>query len=690
VTTATLQPIRRARRRLVIAACVMILGSAAPISGQERQGAPLLIERQQATDLTEMPLEALMNLEVTSVSKKPQRVADAAAAIFVLTQEDMRRSGATTIAEALRLVPGLYVARIDSNVWVVNARGFTARFSTQFLVLVDGRAVYNPVFAGVFWDVVDMPLEDIDRIEVIRGPGAALWGANAVNGVVNIITKRARDTLGGLASGAGGTEEHGSGALRYGAKLGDVAVRAYAKYFNRDDFVANTPPHDGAGDEWEIFRGGFRADAEASERDTLTLIGNWYKGTVGETVLFSTFTSAARTLKQFTQGVEGLDILSRWVRTISLDSSLQLQLYYDRWRRDDLRAPGTLQTYDGELQYRFPLGTFNDVIAGLGYRYHHLDSRPGNFVTYVPPTADLHLFSAFVQDDVTLVKKMLHLILGTKLEHTTYSGLEWEPNARILWTPSPAHTLWGAVSRAVRTPSIAERQERFTVVIPPTATTPVRAVFVTQADSNPAKGLQSEKLLAYEVGYRTQPRPGLAFDIVAFYHYYTDLMLEEFESRTLQTTPSPYLLFTSRFRNGFDSEVYGIEFLSEIDPVTWWKFRVAYSWLERHDYRHILTLFKTNRNQAPSQQGSVRSLLDLGHGFELDVTPRWVSELPQGNARDYVELDARLGWRSRAVELALTGRNLLHSEHLEFNSQTVGPAPVAIQREVLLKATFRF
>ena len=678
--TLALEPILRVRRHLVIAAWVVIVG-AAQVSAQEQQRTP---------DLTEMPLEALMNLEVTSVLKKPQRVADAATAIFVLTQEDIRRSGATSVAEALRLVPGLYVARIDSNVWVVNARGFTARFSTQFLVLVDGRAVYNPVFSGVFWDVVDMVIEDIDRIEVIRGPGAALWGANAVNGIINIITKRARDTLGGLASVGAGTEEQGFGTLRYGAKLGDVAFRAYAKYFNRDEFVLDTPRHDGAGDAWEIVRSGVRVDAEVSERDTLTLIGNGYRGTVGETALVASVGSPVATPRRFDQGVEGVDILSRWVRTLSQESSFQVQLYYDWFRRDDLRAPGALQTYDGEIQYRFPLGGFNDVVAGLGYRYHHFDSQPGNFVVYVPPTADLHLFNVFVQDDVTLVTKVLHLILGTKLEHTTYTGLEWEPNARLLWTPTRAHTLWGAVSRAVRTPGIAERQEHFSVVLQPTATVPVPTVVVIRPDSNPSGGFQSEKLLAYEVGYRSQVRPELAFDVVAFYHYYTDLQLSEFESRTLRAVPTPHLVVTNRFKNGFDSEVYGIEFLSEIDPVNWWKLRVAYSWLTRHDYRHVVTLARSDRNEAPSQQGYVRSMLDLGRGFELDLTPRYVAALPEGNARDYVELDARLGWRSRGVELALVGRNLLRPEHLEFNSSDVGPVPVAVQREVLFKATLRF
>jgi iron complex outermembrane receptor protein len=684
--TATLESFRPARR-LLIGAWVAIVASVSPLSAQEKPAPPsTTIERQRGPDLTELPLEALMNLEVTSVAKKPQRVADAAAAIFVLTQEDIRRSGATTLPEALRLVPGLYVARQDSNVWHVNARGFTGRFSSQFLVLLDGRAVYTPIFGGVVWSLVDTVLEDIERIEVIRGPGASLWGANAVNGIINIVTKRAHDTQGGLASGGGGTEERGFGTLRYGAKFGDVAVRAYAKYFNRDEFVVNQPGHEGAGDAWEIFRSGFRADAEVSEHDTVTLIGNWFKGSVDETVRMATLASPVLASKEFSQPVQGLDVTARWVRTFSATSSLQLQLYYDWSRLDTLRVPVSLRTYDGELQYRFPLGSFNDIVTGVGYRHHHFDSEPGNFAIFVPPTADLHLFNIFVQDDVTLVQKMLHLILGTKIEHTTYSGLEWEPNARLLWTPAPNHTLWGAVSRAVRTPSIAERQETVSAVAPPTATVPIPTVVTTHAGSNPSNGFQSEKLLAYEIGYRGQVRPELAFDLVAFYHYYQGLQLDELQTVSLQPTPVLHADITSRFKNGFDSEVWGIELLAEIDPARWWKCRVAYTWTERHDFRRVKSIFPTNTTRAPNQHGYVRSMLDLPEGFELDVTPRWVSDLPKGNAREYIELDARLGWRWRAVELALVGRNLLHAEHPEFE----GVLPVAVQREVLFKATLRF
>lgn len=686
--TRSLQLLRRVRR-LVLVACLGVV--AAPTEGpaEEVRAAAVATEKQRTGDLTELPLEALMELEVTSVSKKPQRVADAAAAIYVLTQEDIRRSGATSIAEALRLVPGLYVARIGSNAWAVSARGFTGRYSSQFLVLVDGRAVYTPTFSGVFWEVVDTVLEDIERIEVIRGPGAALWGANAVNGVVNIITKRARDTLGGLATFGAGTEERGFGTLRYGAKQGDVAVRGYLKYFNRDEFVLDTPQHDGAGDAWEIFRSGFRLDADVSARDTVTLIGNWHKGTVSETALVSDLMAPTPVGKEFVNGVEGLDITSRWVRAISQASSLQLQLYYDWLRREDFRIHLSIRTYDADLQYRFPVGTFNDVIVGLGYRHYHLDSTAGQFIGMVPPTADLHLFSAFVQDDVSIVKNVLHLILGTKLEHTTYTGLEWEPNARLLWTPTTGHTLWGAVSRAVRTPSIGERQRTLTFVTPPGPGVPVPTVFVIRPDSQ-TDGAGSEKLLAYEVGYRTQVRPGLTFDVAAFYHRYTDLILSELQSTTLQPAPVPHVLVASTTKNAFDSEVYGFELLAEFEPFTWWKLRGAYAFLARQDDRRVVTIQTTDANRSPQSVAHVRSLLDLGRGFELDVVARYVGDLPEGNAREYFELDARLGWRSRAVELALVGRNLVHAQHLEYNNVALGPVPVGVQREMLFKATLRF
>lgn len=650
--------------------------------------------QRQPSDLTELPLEALMNLEVTSVSKRPQRLADSATAIFVLTQDDIRRSGATSIPEALRLVPGLHVARVDSNVWVVNARGFSSRFSTKFLVLLDGRAVYTPEFAGVFWDVQDTVLEDIERIEVIRGPGAALWGANAVNGVINIVTKRARDTQGGLLALGAGTEERGFGTLRYGAKVGDAAFKAYVKYFNRDEAVLKGPGDRGAGDAWELLRGGFRLDLDLSERDTFTIQGDGYGGTVSETfatpILFAPFVRN----DQVEQPLNGFNILGRWQRTFSEVSGLQLQTYYDRTRRDDLKVTVDLDTFDVDFQYRLPLGTRNDFVWGPGYRYYHFEGRPARVGFFSPSDRDLHLFSGFAQNDTTIIPKTLHLILGTKLEHNTFTGWEWQPTGRLLWTPNPDHTVWGAVSRAVRTPSLVERQGHFNLAVSPPVSPFVPLPTLAQIVGNSSFG--SEKLLAYEIGYRTRLSPRLSFDVAAFYNIYDDLQFSEISGLpSLEFTPVPHLLLRNNIKNGLEGETYGIEVVSDIELQKWWRLRPAYSYLEVRTRRKpgIVSFADPHLDEgsSPQHQGYLKSSIDVWKNIELDLIPRYLSPLPKLKVDGYAELDARLAWWPiKSLELSLVGRNLVHSRHSEFNSPFGGPVPIKLKREVYGKLTLRF
>ncbi|HEV8639670.1 MAG TPA: TonB-dependent receptor [Methylomirabilota bacterium] len=644
---------------------------------------------QRPAELTELPLEALMNLEVTSVSKHAQRLVDSAAAISVLTQDDIRRSGATTIPEALRLVPGLYVARVDSNVWVVNARGFAARFNNKFLVLLDGRSVYTPVFSGVFWDVQDTVLEDIERIEVIRGPGAALWGANAVNGVINIITKSARDTQGGLLSGGAGTEERGFGTVRYGGKAGGVALRAYAKYFNRDDQELKGPGHRDAGDGWEVFRGGVRADADLSERDTLTILADGYTGTVGEPLEVPSLLPPFATTEQLAKPIWGFNLLGRWQRAFSEASSILVQAYYDLSRREDPRATVNLDTVDVEVQYRRPLGTWNDFTAGVGYRYHHFESMPGRTVSFSPQTRDLNLFSAFAHNDTTIIEKTLHLILGTKLEHNTFTGLEWQPNGRLLWTPNPDNTIWGAVSRAVRTPSIVDRQAaaiNLTVVPPNPPAVPVPVL--VQGSGNPH--VQSEKLLAYELGYRTRPLARLSVDIAAFYNVYEDIIAFA-DPTSPQLAPVPHVLAQNALTNAFDAETYGTEVGSNLDLLKWWRLRASYTYLEVRLHRKPGVVGATPPGFDPQHYGYLRSSMELGPNVEFDLIPRYVGPIPELKVDGYLELDARIAWRpTKALELSLVGRNLVHARHSEFNNAIAGPVPVELQREVYAKLTVKY
>src|SRR5438093_2435897 len=428
-----------------------------------------------AEALKKLSIEQLMNLQVTSVSKRPERLSQTASAIQVITQEDIRRSGASSLAEALRLATNLQVAQVDSRQWAISARGFNGTTANKLLVLIDGRTVYTPLFSGVFWDVQEVPLADIDRIEVISGPGATLWGANAVNGVINVITKDAKDTQGFLLSGGGGTEQHGFGTVRYGAALGSsVRARIYGRGFDRD--ATALPSGQGAADDWYLGQGGFRMDWEASSASRVTLQGDLYDGRIGQ--------PSAGDI-----AVSGGNAMARWSHTISEKSSLAAQLYYDRTHRD---IPGTfgedLDTYDVDLQHATRLSARHDVVWGLGYRLINDRVVNSSALAFLPPHVAREWFSGFVQDEIALVPNRLQVALGTKIEHNDYTGFEIQPSGRVNWTLSSSATLWAAVSRAVRSPSRIDR-ELFAPAQPP--------YFLAGGP-----GFHSEEALAYQLGYR--------------------------------------------------------------------------------------------------------------------------------------------------------------------------------------------
>jgi len=447
-------------------------------------------------DLAETSLETLMNIEVTSASKKQEKLSQTAAAIYVITQEDIRRSGATSIPELLRMVPGSDVAHIDANKWAISARGLNEQFADKMLVLIDGRTVYTPLFSGVYWDVQDTLLEDIDRIEVIRGPGATLWGANAVNGVINIITKQAKDTQGSLLTSGGGNQERGFGAVRYGGKLGDRGhYRFFAKYFNRDAFARSSG--DNAVDGWNILREGFRTDWKVTDQDSLTIQGDFYNGSAGVEVpgVASLSPPTTGSLDDRTHLVGG-NLLGRWHRAFSDRSDTTLQMYYDRADRRDILLGEVRHTIDLDFGHHLAVGNRHDILWGLGYRFTGDQTTGSLTFSFNPSSRSDNLYSTFAQDEINLVPARLRLTLGTKLEHNNYSGLEIQPNIRLLWTPHPHHAIWAAVSRAVETPSREEANARINKAAF------VRADGTTRLVSefgNP--GLPAEAVLANEFGY---------------------------------------------------------------------------------------------------------------------------------------------------------------------------------------------
>jgi len=473
-----------------------------------------------SSDLTRMTLEQLMDIQVTSVSKGEKDFSKAPSAIFVLTQEDLRRSGVNTIPEALRMVPGVQVAQIDSSTWAITARGFNSRFANKLLVLIDGRSVYTHVFAGVFWDEQDLVLEDVERIEVIRGPGGTLWGANAVNGVINIITKNAHETLGGQVSAGGGNLDKFIGSIRYGEKIGEnAAVRVWGKYYNRnnlDDLQGNSAP-----DEFEAGRGGMRLDWDASESNSFTFQGDVMVGELaGKTsnaVNSLTFAPTTADLVGDSK-VRTANFLTRWKHRISDTSDTTLQLYYNRDHRDGRNLKALLvDTYDLDFQHRFQLGNQHEILWGLGHRFIH-DSFENSIGISCFPDSNLNYISnAFIQDKISLIENELLLTLGSKFSVNNFTGFEFQPSARLAWTPNDKHTVWTSVSRAVRTPGRSGDSGRFNSAVV-TLPGPTQAVAVLQEQSD----FESEDLLATEVGYRIRPHEKLFIDVATFVNIYRD------------------------------------------------------------------------------------------------------------------------------------------------------------------------
>ncbi len=607
-----------------------------------------------------------MNQEVTLVSRRPEKWFTSPSAVQVITGEDIRRSGATSIPEALRLASNLQVAQVDAANWGISARGFnrgspvgsgpgfTFGLANKLLVLIDGRSVYTPLFAGVLWDVQDTLLEDIDRIEVISGPGASLWGANAVNGVINVVTKSAKDTQGGLMTAGGGTQLQDFAGFRYGSTLAtNVFFRIYGKYFDRNStvFPDGTP----AANDWRMGQGGFRLDWLPANGDTVTLQVDGYAGSIEQLALSDATAN-------------GQNILGRWTHVLSDESDLSLQLYWDRTKRT---VPGvgaeTLDTYDLDFQHRFPLGERNKFVWGAGYRLVSDKVANSQILSFVPAGRNLQLFSGFLQDEISLVRDRLHLTLGARLEHNDYSGFEVQPNARLAWTPNDWQTVWGAVSRAVRSPSRIDRD--LLLRVPP----------VTLLGS---QNSDSEKLLAYELGYRIRPLSRLVLSLAAFYNDYDDIHSVE------PTIASPTTLV---FGSGLRGRSWGAELSGTYQVTDRWRLRGGYTYFDKRLSMKPGSQDVTQglaEGNDPRHQFLLQSLLDLPFHFELDWVARYVDTLPSPNVPSYFTIDARLAWRPRRnLELAIVGQNLWDDRHPEF-----GPAFTRqeIPRSVYGKMTWRF
>jgi iron complex outermembrane recepter protein len=643
---------------------------------------------QTGKDLTEMSLEQLMNIRVTSVSKREESLFEAPAAVYVLTAEDLRRSGARSIPEALRLVPGLQVAQSDANKWDISARGFAQHFANKMLVLINGRSVYSPLFQGVFWEVQDLPMQDIERIEVIRGPGATLWGSNAVNGVINIITKRAADTQGTYLKLGAGDEERGFVDARYGGRLGSkVFYRMFGKAFLRDSFVDQKGMD--AGDSWHSLRGGLRLDWDVSERDQFGFSAMLYKNQADQTLRLPSLTPPFTMIQEGTVDAEGRTVIGHWTRRWAEESKTSLQIDFDGLEHKEGLGRLSEHTFEFDFQHQWKPHPRHELVWGLGYRRTRAQARPGDLVSFERTEQWLALFNLFVQDRIALGSDRVSLTVGSKLERNDFTGFEIQPSVRLLWTPHEHHALWAAVSRAVRLPSWSEE---VTHSWASTGPGPNGLPLLVTVNAN--RALRSEQLLAWEAGYRTQPQENLCIDLAAFYNLYDRLRTLEPGQPNVVEDPLPlHIEQPLIFDNKMTGHAYGVELAAEWKPLRRWTLHGAYSFL------HIGTELDPTSHDArmddpadryPPHQVQLRSELDLPHGLQFDTMAYFVDRLSGGGVPAYLRLDLRLGWDVRKdLTLGVTLQNLLQERHSEFLSSGIGDQLSKIERSGYFSLTWR-
>jgi iron complex outermembrane receptor protein len=635
-------PLKQARppmRRLFAVISLFALNQAAaqvalrlPAPSPQPSATPGLAGYRSPSELKKLPLEQLVDVEITSAARRPEPLSRAASAVDVITDEDIRRSGVTNLPDALRLAPEMEVAQIDGHDWAISTRGFNISTANKLQVLMDGRTLYTPLFSGVFWDVQQTFLPDVDQIEIIRGPGATLWGANAVNGVINIRTKPADETQGFLLWGGAGNEETGFGGVRYGGMLGaDTAFRLYVTHQSRDSLVLSNGAD--AQDEYDLTQGGFRMDSKLSRDDLLTFQGDAYGGSFGQ-------------LSGGDIEVDGQNVIGRWTHELDENSGLTIQAYFDRTHR---LVPDVFEesrdTYDLEFEHRFWIGN-HDLIYGANYRGSHDDIGNSAVVAFLPATETEHLVSGYLQDEWHLVPDLFSLIGGSKFEWNSFSGFEVQPSGRFLWTPTKEQTIWGAISRAVRTPTRLDEDVIF-------FNTVTGAPFVLGN-----KNFDPEVVIAYELGYRLKPTPQISFDVAGYYNDYDNL-------RSVEPRPDGTLVI----ENLLKAQTYGGTLSTRWQVTDWWRLDGSVS------------LFHLNVDQSNSQdvnhgrgEGNdpetsfiIHSAVDLWKGVKFDSYLRYVDSLPAPATPSYLELDARLAWSPCPdLELAIVGRNLLDNAHPEF------------------------
>ncbi|MDX2479451.1 MAG: TonB-dependent receptor, partial [Desulfuromusa sp.] len=645
-------------------------------------------------EMLDLDLESLMQIQITSAGRKAQNLSDVPAAVYVIDQEDIHNSGVTSIPEALRMVPGLQIARISSSKWAITSRGFNGTYATKLLVQIDGRSVYTPSFSGVYWDVQNVVLEDVDRIEVIRGPGATLWGANAVNGIINVITKQSSDTQGALVSVGAGDHERLMATARYGTQLNEnTYARIYLQRHDQDSYEFLDDKTDGY-DDWNLTQGGFRFDGDINLKDSWTFQGDYYRNETNQrNDTYWEWPSLSPLQREDSFNPEGFNFLGRWTHNYSDTSSWSLQSYYDDYKREEGFVHQDHRILDVDFQHRFQPVSRHDVVWGMGYRLIKDGFGNTDQVMLSPEKETTTIYSAFAQNEINLVADYLWLTIGSKIERNDYTGTEIQPSFRLLWKPQAKHSLWAGVSRAMRTPSRAEDSAQITIgmiqiqtQLPPPY--PPEIVVPLQVINNP--DLEAEELLAYEAGYRFKASNNLSLDLALYYNSYKDLV-------TYQSTATGLQFF-----NGMEGHTYGFELSAEWTPVSWLKNELSYGYIsldiDKADSVDS-NLQIVAEKSSPQHQLSVRSNIAMRNNLHLNLWGRYVDNVDAASTvalmsglevDSYFELDANIVWQPReGLELMIAGQNLLDNRHLEFVQEQF-TSPIEIERSIYAKLTWEF
>jgi iron complex outermembrane receptor protein len=644
-------------------------------------------------DLTKLSLEDLMKITVTSVSRKEQSLSKTGAAIFVINQDEIRRSGITNIPDLLRMAPGVNVARISSSTWAVSIRGFNDRYATKVLVLIDGRTINSEQSTGVFWDQQMVPVEEIERIEVIRGPGGTVWGADAVNGVINIITKKSKDTQGGLLSAGTGSQESAQGYVRYGGSLGKKATyRLYASYFNFDpaNFAGGVP----GSDALHGTQGGARADWNITDRDSLTVQVDAFRGDDGMvSTVIAPLQGFQSVVLPFRMETSTTNVTGDWKHTFANGSEASLQMFYSGVLRSET-FENDQHTGDVDFQYHFKLGSRHDLVTGLQTRYATLDSQGVYDNHFSSPHLTSSLVTGFVQDQFQLTSHV-SLIGGAKLERNSFTGFEYEPSGQIVWSPRDGETLWASVARAIRQPSWFYADSILDAAAIPLSN---GGLGVVELLGNPSS--QAERLLDFEAGYRKQLTRRITVDLTGFRSYYHGVATTESAQPFFEFQPSPpHLVIPLVWDNRARAQSYGGEISANVQVHPHWRLSPGLSYLEmkvKRDANSDATLVEGTARNSPKFQWNIRSSVDLPRHFEWDAAAFYAGPIqpslsfgPQPIIASYVRLDTRIGRKfGEHAEFSIAGQNLLAPRHFEFPDAYMQATPV--QRAVIGKMTFSF